>query len=158
MKVRRMDNTLPLFDLHTLSEVVQESLRAQRFTMSLLIIFAGLALLLAAVGLYGVLAYSVAQRTQEIGTRMALGARSRDVVAMVLRQGLAPVAVGLTIGSAGMLLLSRAMASLLFGVRPYDPTTFGAAAGMVLCVALAASYLPARRAAKVDPMVALRWE
>ncbi len=156
--VREMDPTLPLYDVHPLTQVVREGVMGQRFTMTLLIVFAGLALALAAVGLYGVLAYSVAQRTQEIGVRMALGARSADVLRMIVKQALAPVMIGMAIGIGGSLLLTRAMASLLFGIREYDPRTFVSMAAVLFVTALAASYVPARRAAKVDPMVALRWE
>ena len=155
-QVRAIDPNLPFYEVHPLTEIAHHSLAEQRFIMFLLITFAGLALVLAAVGLYGVLAYSVAQRTQEIGIRMALGARARDVLSMVLRQGFVPVAAGIVIGIAASLLLTRAMASLLFGVRTHDPITFAAVALALAFVALLASYVPARRAAKVDPMVALR--
>src|SRR5579884_2199302 len=157
-QLHAMDPNLPFYDVNPLTRVVHQSLAQERFTMSLLAAFAGLALVLAAVGLYGVLAYSVVQRTQEIGIRMALGARATDVLTMVLRQGFAAVAVGVVIGIAGSLALTRAMASLLFGVGTHDPLTF-AAVTLALCgVAMLASYIPARRAARVDPMVALRHE
>lgn len=157
-QLQSLDKNLPIYDLHPLTQVVHDSLAQQRFTMSLLMAFAGFALVLAAVGLYGVLAYSVAQRTREIGIRMALGARAHDVLRMVLRQGLLAATVGIVVGVAGSMALTRAMASLLFGVRAYDPLTFAIAPLALVCVALLASYLPARRAAKVDPMVALRYE
>lgn len=155
-QLRAINPNLPFYEVNPLTKVAHESLAEQRFTMSLLVAFAVLALLLAAVGLYGVLAYSVAQRTQEIGIRMALGARARDVLGMVLRQGFMAVALGVAIGIAGTLVLTRAMASLLFGVRAHDPITFAAVTLALVCVALLASYLPARRAASIEPMVALR--
>ena len=153
-----IDKDLPLHDVHPLTDVARDNIAQQRFTMVLLIAFASLALALAAIGLYGVLAYNVAQRTREIGIRMALGARAADVLQMVLRQGAVAIVAGLCIGVAGALLLVRAMASLLFGVRPYDPLTFAAVAIALGGIALLASYIPARRAAKVDPLVALRYE
>lgn len=155
-QVRGLDASLPFYEVELLTDVAHKSVAQERFTMSLLIAFAALALVLAAVGLYGVLAYSVAQRTQEIGVRMALGARAGDVLSMVLRQGFVAVAVGIAIGIAGSLLLTRAMASLLFGVRTHDPITFAAVTMALALVALLASYVPARRAAKVDPIIALR--
>jgi putative ABC transport system permease protein len=155
-QVRSIDANLPIYGVQPLTQVLRNSLAQQRFTMGLLVSFATLALILAAIGLYGVMAYSVAQRTQEIGIRMALGARAADVLRMVLRQGLVAVVAGIAAGIAGSILLTRAMASLVFGVRTYDPATFAIVAAGVLLVAIAASYIPARRAAKVDPMVALR--
>jgi putative ABC transport system permease protein len=157
-QLHAINSNLPFYDVHPLTEIVHQSLGEQRFTMSLLIAFAALALVLAAVGLYGVLSYSVAQRTQEIGIRMALGARAGDVLTMVLRQGFVAVVMGVAIGVAGTLALTRAMASLLFGVGAHDPLTFTAVTVALCVVALLASYIPARRAAKVDPMVALRHE
>jgi len=126
--------------------------------MALLSTFAGLAIVLASVGLYGVIAYLVAQRTHEIGVRMALGARSRDVLRMVLAHGLRLVAVGVVLGLAGALALTRFLAGQLYGVRPTDPLTFVAVTALLALVALAATWLPARRAARVNPMVALRAE
>jgi putative ABC transport system permease protein len=126
--------------------------------MLLLAIFAGAALLLAAVGIYGVIAYGVTQRTQEIGIRMALGAQRADVLAMVVRQALVLTAVGIAAGGAGALLLTRLMEGLLFQVRPADPVTFGAVSGLLAAVAILASYIPGRRATRVDPVIALRAE
>jgi ABC-type antimicrobial peptide transport system permease subunit len=126
--------------------------------MALLTAFAGLAIVLASVGLYGVIAYLVAQRTHEIGVRMALGARSRDVLRMVLGHGLRLVVIGVVLGLAGALALTRFLTGQLYGVRPTDPLTFVAVTVLLALVALAATWLPARRAARVDPMIALRNE
>ena len=115
-------------------------------------------MLLTAIGLYGLLAFSVARRTNEIGTRMALGASRADVLKLVLKQGVGLIALGLVIGLGGALAVTRSLATLLFGVRATDPYTFGGVAVVLLVVGLLASYLPARRATKVDPMVALRYE
>jgi putative ABC transport system permease protein len=123
-----------------------------------LALFAGLALLLTAIGLYGVMAYSVIQRTQEIGIRIALGAQTGNVLKMVLRQGLKLTALGLALGLAAAYALTRYMQSMLFGVKPADPVTFAAIALLVIVVAIAACWIPARRATKVDPIVALRSE
>src|SRR5205085_1921339 len=157
-QLHSIDKDLPLHDVHPLTDVVRDNVAQQRFTMVLLIAFAGLALALSAIGLYGVLAFTVAQRTQEIGIRMALGAQAGDVLRMILGQGVLAIAIGIAIGTAGSLLLMRAMASLLFGVHASDPQTFVLVAAALAGVALLASYIPARRAAKVDPMVALRYE
>jgi putative ABC transport system permease protein len=157
-QVHSLDADLPLYEVHPLTEVVRDSLAQQRFTMFLLMVFASLALVLAAIGLYGVLAYTVAQRTREIGIRMALGARSFDLLKMVLRQGLLLVGIGVAIGLSASLLLTGAMAGLLFGVRAHDPATFVLVAVVLALAALLACFIPARRAAKVDPMVALRCE
>ena len=142
----------------TMSQLASESLAPQRVLMLILATFGGMALLMAAVGLYGVIANSVAQRTHEIGVRMALGARSGDVLRLVLGQGLGFVAAGLAIGLAGAFGLMRFVSSLLYGVRATDPMTLAFAAFVLAGVALLASYIPARRAMRVDPMVALRYE
>jgi predicted permease len=139
-------------------EVVARSIASQRFSLILLGAFAGLALLLAGIGIYGVLSYLVGQRTREIGVRMALGAQRLDVLRMVLRDGARITMVGAALGLVAALALTRLMASMLFGVRPTDPLTFTAVAVLLCGIAMFACYLPARRAAKIDPMVALRYE
>jgi putative ABC transport system permease protein len=156
--LRRLDPDLALAAVRTMDEVVSSSVADRRLTMLLLTVFAGAALLLAAVGIYGVIAYSVTQRTQEIGIRMALGAQRRDVLRLVVRNALILVAVGIGAGAAGALLLTRLMSGLLFDVRPTDPVTFAVVSGVLVAVALAASMLPGLRATKVDPVIALRAE
>jgi ABC-type antimicrobial peptide transport system permease subunit len=149
---------LPLLRPNSLESRVANSIARTSFTMILLGVAAGVALLLGVVGVYGVISYAVSQRTRELGMRMALGARDTDVTRMVLRQGLALAAAGLAIGLALAYGVTRLMAGLLFGISPQDPTTFALVPAGLLAVALLASYLPARRAAQVDPMVALRAE
>jgi putative ABC transport system permease protein len=141
-----------------MDQVTVESTARTNFNMTLLSIFAGLAMLLAAIGIYGVMSYAVGQRVHEIGVRMALGARAGNVLSLVLRQGLALVLVGIAIGVMGGVWLTTAMKSLLFGVSPNDPPTFAIVSALLLAVAAAATYLPAQRATKVDPIVALRYE
>lgn len=153
-----LDRQLALGSVRTMDQVISRSTAGRRFSISLVGSFAALALLLAAIGIYAVLAYSVARRTHEIGVRVALGARREDVVRLVLAQGLGVTAVGVIVGVAGALLLTRFIQSLLYGVTPTDPATFAAVLLLLFGVALAASYLPARRAMRVDPMVALRYE
>ncbi|MBV9886282.1 MAG: ABC transporter permease [Acidobacteria bacterium] len=156
--VLAVDPEQPVFDVKTLDERVADASSGTRFNATLLGFFGFVALALAAVGVYGVIAYSVAERTHEIGIRVALGASRGDVAEMVMSQGLAMTVGGLVIGLAGALFATRYMATLLYGIAPRDPVTFGAAAGTLAVVALAACYLPARRAMTVDPMIALRHE
>jgi putative ABC transport system permease protein len=151
-----LDRDLPLAGVRTMDDVIGRSIAERRFTMLLLVSFAVVAVLLAAIGVYGVLAYVVSQRTQEIGVRLAIGATPRDVVRLFVREGAALTLVGVACGLAGALAVTRALATLLFGVTTTDPLTFVAVAGALALVALVASYVPARRAARVDPMQALR--
>jgi putative ABC transport system permease protein len=144
--------------MRSLDDIVESSVAQPRFSSLLLGIFAGLALVLAAVGLYGVMAYSVTQRTNEIGIRMALGAEQNDVVKMVIVQGMRLAIAGLAIGLVGSLGFGRLLASMLYGVSPTDLLTFALMSVALMGVAMLANYIPARRAAKVDPMVALRYE
>jgi predicted permease len=151
----------PVYNVHTMQEIVSESMSSQRFPMILLGTFAGLALLLASVGIYGVVSYSVAQRVREIGIRMALGAKRGEIFKMVIGQGLRLAAVGLTIGTAAALIFTRLLSSfsrLLYGVGANDPVTFVAVSLVMTVLAVSACYIPALRATKVDPMVALRYE
>ncbi len=156
--VRQIDPTLPLYDLQTLEDVVAASASQPKFYLLLLGGFAAIALVLAAVGIYGVIAYSVRQRTQEIGIRMALGATRRRVLQMVVRQGLVLALVGAVAGLAGALFATRGMRSLLYQVSASDPPVYGAVAVVLVLVAALASYLPARRAARTEPQLALRGE
>ena len=156
--IRGLDPELPLVDAMTLETLLDDSLAQQRLAMVLLSVFAGFALLLAAIGIYSVLSYAVRRRMQEIGIRVALGARPWDVLWLVIGHGLRLTAAGLVLGGAGALALSHLIAGLLFGVAPTDPTTFGAVAALLLAIALLACYLPARRAVRVDPMVSMRYE
>jgi putative ABC transport system permease protein len=143
---------------NTFEQVYSASLGPRRFNLILIGFFAAIALVLATAGVFGVMAYSVSRRTREIGVRVALGATSRDVVAMILSQGLRTVLVGIVVGIAGSLALTRALQSLLFMVSATDPLTFAGVILLLICVAVLACYIPARRASKVDPMVALRYE
>ncbi|HMD07371.1 MAG TPA: ABC transporter permease [Candidatus Acidoferrum sp.] len=156
--VRSLDRQLALGNVRTMDEVISRSTASRRFSLVLVGSFAALALVLAAIGIYAVLAYSVARRTHEIGVRMALGARSGDVVRLVLSQGLRVTAIGIVFGVAGALGLTRFLQSLLYEVRPTDPPTFVGVLLVLVGVSVAASYLPARRAMRVDPIVALRYE
>ena len=156
--VEQVHRNLPMANVRTQSERIRQSLFQERLLASLCSLFAGLALTLACVGLYGVVSYGVAQRTNEIGIRMALGAERRDVLKMVLRQGLAPTLAGLAVGLVVAVGVSRLLSGFLYEVRPTDPVTFVCISLLLTVVALLATYLPARRATKVDPMVALRYE
>ena len=157
-QIWKVDSQLPITDVKTMNEVSAASFAARRFNMLLLAIFAGLALVLAAVGIYGVMSYAVTQRTQEIGIRMALGARATDVLKLIIKNGMTLTLLGVVIGVAGALALTRLLTTLLFGVTPTDKPTFIAVSAVLILVALLACYLPARRATKVDPLVALRYE
>jgi len=156
--VRQVDSELPLLQIRTMQDVMGESLSQQRFNMLLLAIFAGLALLLAAIGIYSVLSYSVKRRVREIGIRMALGAQIRDVLRLIVIEGMRPTLIGVAIGLAGALALGRVLANLIYGVKPTDPITFGAVSVLLASVALFASLIPAYRATKVEPMKTLRDE
>ncbi len=157
-QVRALDRDLPVFGERTMSQVAAESVSRRRFAMQLVGLFGILALLLAAVGIYGVIAYSVTQRTREIGIRVALGASRSAILRWVLKQGMVLTIAGVVIGLVGALALTRLLRSLLFGVGPTDIVTYGALAILLTIVALIACYVPARRATKVDPLVALRYE
>jgi len=155
-EVKVVDRNEPVFAVKTMDEVVGSALAERRFSMLLLALFAGTALVLSAIGIYGVMAYFVSQRTQEIGIRIALGASSRDLLRLVLGEGVRLAAAGVALGLVGALALTRAVSSLLYRVDPRDPWTFAALAAALTVVALVACYLPARRAARVDPICALR--
>ena len=156
--VSSLDKDVPVFDVKTMDQRVSASLANRRFAAWLLTVFSSIAMLLAAVGLYGVMTQTVLQRSREIGVRMALGAQARDVLRMVLRQGAVLIAVGVAAGSLAALLLTSLMKSLLFGVSPADPLTFLGVAVLLIAVALIATYLPARRATRIDPVTTLRYE
>ena len=157
-EIARVDRDQPISDVRTMDERIGRSLSSRRFSMVLLALFAGLALTLAAVGIYGIVAYSVTERTHEIGVRVALGAQRRDVMAMVVGQGMTMTIVGTAIGVAASAALARLMSSLLFGVSAVDPATFVAIPLLLMAVALVACYVPARRAMRVDPLQTLRSE
>ena len=156
--VRELDPTLPVYNLWSMNEVVSKSMVQPRFLALLLATFSGIALFLAAIGIYGVMAYSVAQRTQEIGVRMALGARPLHVLRLVFGQSMGMLLIGTVIGLAGAFALTRFMRTLLFEITATDPLTYVSVIGLLTVVALLACYIPARRAAKVDPLIALRYE
>ena len=156
--INQIDKSVPVTDIRAMDLVVSESITQPRFNLFLLGLFGGIALLLSAAGIYGVTAYTVSQRTHELGIRLALGAQVGDVLRMILRQGLTVIVIGLVVGLAAAFTLLRLMRSLLFGVSATDPLTFVAITIVLLFVALIACYIPARRATKVDPLVALRYE
>jgi putative ABC transport system permease protein len=156
--VAAVDKDQPIFDVHTMQQRVDDSISTRRLTLVLLGIFSALALILAAIGIYGVMAYSVALRTQEIGIRMALGAQQHDVLRLVLGQGARIAFFGVAFGLAAAAALARLLSGLLFSVSASDPITFAAVAVLLVAVALLACYIPARRAMLVDPIIALRYE
>ena len=153
-----VDKNLPLSHVQTYDQIIADSVWRQRFNLMLVGLFAALALLLAAVGIYGVMAYSVTERTHEIGIRMALGAKQGDVLRLVVREGMALAAIGAAIGLAGAFVLTRFLSGLLYQVKANDPVVFAAVPPLFAAVAFLASYVPARRATRVDPMIALRCE
>jgi len=156
--VHELDPNIPVSEIRSMSEVMAVSTTERRLTMVLLLIFSVVALLLASVGIYGVISYSVTQQTQEIGIRMALGAQRRDLLRMVVGNAMLLAFVGIALGAAGAFVLTRLMTTLLFSVEPQDPATFIAVAILLVGVAALASYVPGRRATRVDPVVALRAE
>jgi len=156
--VMAVDKDQPLSGIKTMEQVVEDSVAGRRFQMSLLAVFATIALGLAAIGIYGLMSYTVNQRTHEIGIRMALGAKRREILHLVMRHGMMLAIVGVALGTVGALLLTRSLSSMLYGVGANDPTTLLSVATLLIGVAALASYIPARRAMRVDPMVALRYE
>jgi putative ABC transport system permease protein len=156
--IRQVNARAGIFNVATMEQLVSNSVSRRRMYAVLLGIFASVAVMLAVIGIYGVMAYAVAQRAREIGIRMALGAQRSEVLTLVLRQGLALTAAGIVVGLAGAAAVTRYLARMLFGLTPLDPTTFIAASLMFGVVATLASYVPARRATKVDPLIALRSE
>jgi putative ABC transport system permease protein len=157
-QLRTLDPNIPVANIRTMQDVVSRSLREPRFSTVLLGIFAGLALVLAAIGLYGVVSYSVTQRQHELGIRMALGARPAEIWRMVIRQGLGLTMTGAMIGFVVALFLARFLSTMVYGVSTHDAVTFGLVPLVIVAVAAIACYLPARRATRVDPMIALRYE
>jgi putative ABC transport system permease protein len=157
-EVRAIDAAQPVYDVQTLEQLVSQSIAPRRFAMLLLGAFAIVALALGAIGIYGVISYAVSKRTHEMGIRMALGARGHDVLGLVVRQGMKLTLIGIAAGLAGALAVTRVLQSLLFEVKPFDPLIFLWVTLTLTAVALLACWLPARRAAKVDPMEALRYE
>jgi putative ABC transport system permease protein len=155
-EVQSVDPGIPVFAVRTLNEVVAKSLADRRFALTILAVFAGVALLLASIGIYGVMAYTFSQRTHEIGVRVALGAQRRDILRMALGEGMVLVAIGLGVGLIGAVIVTRFLRSMLFSVTATDPLTFASIALLLAAVALFACFIPAQRATQVDPLVALR--
>ncbi|MGH9320024.1 MAG: FtsX-like permease family protein, partial [Vicinamibacteria bacterium] len=149
---------VPIANVQTLQEILEESMSRTSFTLVMLVIASAVALLIGAVGLYGVISYGVTQRTREIGVRMALGAETADVSGMFLRHAAFLSGIGIAVGLAGAFGLTRLMSTLLFNVSPVDPMTYGVVSVLLIVIALVASYIPARRASGIDPTEALRWE
>jgi putative ABC transport system permease protein len=156
--IQGLDSDQPVADVRTMESLLAKSVARARFTALLLTVFAGVALVLSAVGIYGVISYTVAQRNHEIGVRMALGAQAGDVLKLVLRNGMVLALVGVVVGLVGAFALTRAIRALLYEVTPTDALTFGSVSALLLAVALLACYIPARRATRVDPLSALRYE
>lgn len=156
--VAGIDRDQPVTNIKTMTDVVADTVAPRKFNMLLFGLFAAIAMLLAALGIYGVMAYSVAERTQEIGIRMALGAQKSNVLRLVIRNGVMLTLIGVAVGLALALALTRLMTTLLFGITPNDVTTFAAVSVFLILIALLACYIPARRATKVDPLVALRYD
>jgi putative ABC transport system permease protein len=156
--VNEVDKSVPVSSVQTMDHIVSQSITQPRFNLFLLGLFSAVAMLLSAAGIYGVTAYTVTQRTHELGIRLALGAQVGDVLKMILGQGMAVIGVGLVLGLVSAFGLMRLLRSLLFGVGENDPVTFVAITGLLLLVAVVACYIPARRATKVDPLEALRYE
>jgi ABC-type antimicrobial peptide transport system permease subunit len=157
-ELRNLDPDLPMYRVRTMEQQVTESLARRRFSMLLLGIFASVALALATIGIYGVMAYLVNQGTRELGIRIALGASQCNILSLVVRQGMALALSGMMIGLAAALLLTRLIRSLLFGVEATDPITFTGIALLLAMIALLASYIPAQRATRIDPLISLRSE
>ncbi len=156
--LREVDKELPIYGVQTMDRLMTDAIGRQCVSMVVLSVFGAVALLLAMIGLYGVITYGVTERTQEIGLRMALGATGGQVLRLFLQQGLTAAACGIALGVAIALALTRWLETLLFGVTATDAPTFATVIAVLVIVALAASYIPARRAARVDPLIALRWE
>jgi putative ABC transport system permease protein len=157
-QIHSVDPTIPVTNIRTMDEVLSTSVEQQRFSMLLVGLFGGLAVALAAIGIYGVMGYSVTQRRQELAVRLALGARTRQVLQLVLKDSLVLASLGVVVGLAGAFALTRLLRNLLFEVQPTDVQTFVSVAALLIFVAVLASYLPARRASRVDPLAALRNE
>jgi putative ABC transport system permease protein len=156
--VQSVDPNLPVFGVRTMNDMVSDSLASRRFALQLMALFAATALLLAAIGIYGVMAYFVSQRVREIGIRMALGAQRDDVLKMVVWQGMSLALIGVLLGVGVSFVVANLLSGLLFGVSAHDPLTMIAFAALLVTVALTANYIPAYRATRIDPMVALRYE
>jgi putative ABC transport system permease protein len=157
-EIHEIDKDLAAFEVATIDELLAETIALRRFSMTLLIIFALVAMSLAAIGIYGVISYSISQGTHELGVRIALGATASDILKLVLKQGMAMTGLGMAIGLVAAYGLTRLLSSLLYDVTATDPATFAIVSALLAGVALAATYIPARRATRIDPMVALRHE